>query len=191
MERKALLLLACVLLATGALAKPKAPQWPEAPFKSAVAVAKLSAAPNKTSSGKGYLNLFLVRPDVGPSYFNLILEGSMKGVTMAHIHVANASANNPIRLGLFPKVTAPKIPVLLNPPLTYKGTLNFTAYFNATDIGYWGSAEPLDFLMQLSRGELYVNVHTVANPGGEVQGRFACKDQCMWPVCSAVPGYPC
>ncbi|KAG2453368.1 hypothetical protein HYH02_001592 [Chlamydomonas schloesseri] len=115
----------------------------------------------------------------------------MNGVTMAHIHVANATANNPIRLGLFPKVTAPRTPVLLNPALTYKGTANFTAAFNATDLGYWGSADSGDFLMQLRKGQLYVNVHTAANPGGELQGRFACKEPCAWPLCSVTPGVPC
>lgn len=82
MAPKTLLILACVLVATSSftpcvLAKPKGPKLPKSPPGTVVAVAKLSAAPNKTTSGKGYLNLFLVRPDIGPSYFNLILEGKI------------------------------------------------------------------------------------------------------------------
>ncbi|KAG2453366.1 hypothetical protein HYH02_001590 [Chlamydomonas schloesseri] len=184
-RRVALAALVLVVLCIGAHAKPKGdkskdkkdPKWPDAPSGAIVAATELSAAPNKTTSGKGYA--YLVLPKGGPYQSYIMLGGEMKSVSMAHVHWMNATAKNPIRLGLFPSVTAAGTPVLLNPPLSYKGSATFQRAWNETDIGYWGT-DINTFLTLLKSGALYVNVHTAANPGGEIQGTLKCKSPCMW-----------
>ncbi|PNW75597.1 hypothetical protein CHLRE_12g533150v5 [Chlamydomonas reinhardtii] len=179
----AVALVALCLLATAVHAKPnkgkgkKSPKWPDAPAGAIVAAADLMAAVNKTTDGKGYA--YLVLPKGGPYKSYIMLGGSMKAVSMGHVHWMNATAKNPIRLGLFPSVTAAGTAVLLNPTLTYKGSATFERTWNETDIGYWGT-DITTFLTLLKAEMLYVNVHTAANPGGEIQGTLKCKSPCMW-----------
>ncbi|KAG2438774.1 hypothetical protein HXX76_005316 [Chlamydomonas incerta] len=159
-------------------------EYPRAPPGTLLATAELKAASAVTSNpggitgGKGFTYLMLTKGGPYTSYIKLT--GKLRQVTMAHVHWKNATAKNPIRLGLFPSVTAPGTPVLLNPPFSYnKGEVTFERAWNETDIGYWGTN--LDtFLALLRNGELYVNVHTVTYPGGEIQGTLKCKSPCRF-----------
>ncbi|KAG2453365.1 hypothetical protein HYH02_001589 [Chlamydomonas schloesseri] len=154
-------------------------EYPKAPKGTILATAELKAASGvKSTGGKGYAYLMLVKGGPYTSYIKLT--GKLRQVTMAHVHWMNATAKNPIRLGLFPAVTAPATPVLLNPPFSYnKGEVTFERPWNETDIGYWGVS--LDTFLDLLRNrELYVNVHTVGYPGGEIQGTLKCKSPCRF-----------
>ncbi|PNH06536.1 hypothetical protein TSOC_007088 [Tetrabaena socialis] len=106
--------------------------------------------------------------------------------------VTNASANNPIRLDVLPRLSSAK-PTLLNPPLSYKGNLSFASGFGDGSLRMWDTGMDLTrFVQLLNDGVLFFNVHTAANPAGEISGKFVCKETCAWPVCSAVPGgRPC
>eukprot|EP00198_Chlamydomonas_reinhardtii_P003674 XP_001693010.1 predicted protein [Chlamydomonas reinhardtii] len=171
-------LLALLCLLSGAAAKSSykksskssKSEYPKAPKGAILATAELKAAAGvKSSGGKGYAYLLLEKGGPYTSYIKLT--GKLRKVTMAHVHW---------RLGLFPSITAPRTAVLLNPPFSYnKGEVSFERPWNATDIGYWDTS--LDtFLTLLRDGDLYVNVHTVAYPGGEIQGTLKCKSPCRF-----------
>lgn len=81
------------------------------------------------------------------SYF-----GSYHGLsgspTAAHIHNGPIGVGGPVVVGLSSGVTG-----------AYAGDLDFAAL-------------PADFLQKLEDNQLYVNVHTSANPGGEIRGQL-------------------
>ncbi|MBC7776171.1 MAG: CHRD domain-containing protein [Phycisphaerae bacterium] len=74
--------------------------------------------------------------------------GLSGAATAAHIHNAATGVSGPV-------VT----PLSTGLPNTYVGDLDF-------------SALPADFLQKLKDKLLYVNVHTAANPGGEIRGQL-------------------
>ncbi|PNW75598.1 hypothetical protein CHLRE_12g533201v5 [Chlamydomonas reinhardtii] len=119
-------LLALLCLLSGAAAKSSykksskssKSEYPKAPKGAILATAELKAAAGvKSSGGKGYAYLLLEKGGPYTSYIKLT--GKLRKVTMAHVHWMNATAKNPIRLGLFPSITAPRTAVLLNPPFSY------------------------------------------------------------------------
>ncbi|KAG2453367.1 hypothetical protein HYH02_001591 [Chlamydomonas schloesseri] len=167
-----LALCACV-----AVARKSGPKWPDAPAGAIVAVTDLAPAPKVYSKGKG--RAYLILPKGGPYTSFVEMTGEMANVTMSHVHWSNASAGNPPRLGIFPSLTS-GAPVLLSPPFHFKGSVSFTRAFNSTDLGYWAPGGVDAFVALLKSGALFVNVHTVANPGGELQGALECKSPCMW-----------
>jgi hypothetical protein len=87
---------------------------------------------------------------------------NITAVTAAHIHVGPAGQNGPVAVTLF----APSGPTgTVNGSLT-QGT--FTAANVSANAGV-----SFDALLQLMRtGGAYVNVHTTANPPGEIRGQI-------------------
>lgn len=80
------------------------------------------------------------------------------GVNASHIHLGDASTNGAIIINLFVPTTATG---------AVNGTLVTGTITNATN-----SAVSLDSLRVLFKnGKSYVNVHTNANPGGEIRGQ--------------------
>lgn len=101
-----------------------------------------------TSTGRGTAALTL--SDAGAA-FHLTLEGLTGPVTAAHFHRGAAGVNGPI-------------------------VRTITGDFSGnTASGLWapGDSEPLtpELLRDLLRGNLYFNIHTAANPAGEVRGQ--------------------
>ena len=85
----------------------------------------------------------------------------LTGATMSHIHVGVADSAGPIAVGLFATTT---------PTGTLTGTLA-SGTFAAGDIQLTGVS--MDSLLALMRlGRTYVNVHTVANPSGEIRAQI-------------------
>jgi mono/diheme cytochrome c family protein len=82
---------------------------------------------------------------------DLLLHANVTGVddaTVAHIHQAYAGSNGPVIV-----------------PLTK----------DTADVTHWSASGiqlTADQLASLARGKLYVNVHTPANPGGEIRGQL-------------------
>jgi hypothetical protein len=92
--------------------------------------------------------------------FDLNVSG-VTAVTMAHIHSGAAGANGPIRVNLF---TGPTTGALT-------GTLA-SGTFTAADV------QTITFdalLAELRAGTAYVNVHTTAQPAGEIRGQVALR----------------
>lgn len=93
---------------------------------------------------------------------------NINDVLQAHIHArAAAGANAPVVTFLYPDGPPP---VLI--PGRHTGTLA-TGVITAADlIGPMAGMTMADLLDAIMDGEAYVNVHTVANPGGEVRGQL-------------------
>ncbi|MDH3679446.1 MAG: PQQ-dependent sugar dehydrogenase [Acidimicrobiia bacterium] len=91
------------------------------------------------------------------------------GVTQAHIHLGGPDENGPVVAFLFGFVDPPGVDVprgrLANGTLT------------ADDLIGPLEGQPLSALLaELQAGNAYVNVHTVANAGGEVRGQIQAKE---------------
>ena len=102
---------------------------------------------------------FEVRSD-GSVKYNISVAG-LTGAIMAHIHAGVADSAGPIVVPLF-NATPPTGPIT--------GTLA-SGSFTSTNIQIPGIS--LDSLLTLMRtGRTYVNVHTEANPGGEIRAQI-------------------
>lgn len=89
---------------------------------------------------------------------------NLRQVTAAHIHIGRAGQNGPIVLTLF----GPRAPmdVLTPSVLTNRA-------FTAANLEGSLAGQPLSVLAQnMAAGNTYVNVHTTANPGGEIRGQL-------------------
>ena len=91
------------------------------------------------------------------------LVSSIDSITQAHIHAGDASVAGPIMVFLFGPVTGTRRDV--NGVLTVRdivrGVTAFSSPFTFDDL-----------LTRIRAGTAYVNVHTRANPGGEIRGQI-------------------
>jgi hypothetical protein len=89
---------------------------------------------------------------------------NLSNAVVAHIHVAPAGQNGPVRLNLC-GTGDPQ-------PACTSGTAVLATGTNGTTVGT--PAITFDSLLSAMRtGGAYVNVHTSANPGGEIRGQVA------------------
>jgi len=88
-----------------------------------------------------------------------IIVSSMTGITMAHIHSGAAGVPGPIVVTLFQTST---------PTAAMNGILT-NGSITATNVPTGVTLESLKTL--LLSGNSYVNVHTTANPAGEIRGQ--------------------
>lgn len=88
---------------------------------------------------------------------------AITNATLAHIHAGPTGVNGPPVVTLFTSVPA--------------GAITISATSGPADIGgpYTGNWE--GFVAALKAGDVYVNVHTVANPGGEIRGQVGTVTQ--------------
>ncbi len=107
--------------------------------------------PPTTSTGKGTASLTLTEYGL---VYSITFSGLSGPINAGHFHNAAAGVNGSVFR-----------------------TLTFT---NNTAIGVWKStdAEPLTgaLLRELLAGNIYINVHTAANPGGEIRGQVLSKN---------------
>jgi hypothetical protein len=111
----------------------------------------------------------------GTAVFSLTPDGSaigyrltvahIEGVTQAHIHLAPAGSNGPFVVFLFGPVAAG---TSVNGILA-EGTFTEADLVARPAIGFGGTMEEL--LSAMRGGGAYVNVHTRANPPGEIRGQ--------------------
>ncbi len=85
-------------------------------------------------------------------------------VTQAHIHQGKAGQNGPVVVTLF-KTNAPS--AMTNGLLT-KGTIKSTNLE-----GPLAGKQIKDLISMIKSGDAYVNVHTQANPKGEIRGQLS------------------
>jgi Cu/Zn superoxide dismutase len=100
--------------------------------------------PEVVSDGRG-LGVFHLNQSRTSVSFKILFTGLSSDVTGAHIHNAPAGMNGGVILDLSPFMTGNRIE------------------------GTWEPGPELDALLA---GELYVNVHTINNPGGEIRGQI-------------------
>jgi hypothetical protein len=91
---------------------------------------------------------------------------NIQNVTLAHIHVGTAAVAGPIVVELFNAAGTPR-------SFTSRAVLA-EATFTQADIQAASGITTLDALLTaMAAGTTYVNVHTTANPGGEIRGQIA------------------
>jgi hypothetical protein len=132
------------------------------------AVGELFAAP--ALSGAKERPTPVVSTALGSATFEMLTSSSVRykvdvagitGATMAHIHTAVADSAGPVAVTLFTTAT---------PTGPLAGTLA-SGTFSSANIQLPGIS--LDSLLSLMRrGRTYVNVHTVANPSGEIRAQI-------------------
>jgi hypothetical protein len=86
-------------------------------------------------------------------------------VTAAHIHVGGATVNGPVILFLFDATTDGPF----TSPVT--GTLTAADLIPAGGVNTFAEA-----IANIRAGNTYVNVHTTANPAGEIRGQLIAVD---------------
>lgn len=108
--------------------------------------------------------IFHVSPDGSSVDYKLIV-ANIDNVTVAHIH-QTSTGGRPV-VWLFPSVDARAGQLV---PGRSNGVL-VTGTFEPSDFVGTQSGNTMEqFLAALEAGDLYVNVHTLANPGGEISG---------------------
>ncbi len=119
----------------------------------------------------------VVTPALGVATFEVAADGNsiryrlevsrLVNVQMAHIHVAPPGQNGPVVVWLYPPGPPPQLR-----PGRSDGELAAGTITAANLIGPL-ARQPLGALLERIRlGEAYVNVHTVAYPGGEIRGQI-------------------
>ncbi len=118
--------------------------------------------PNSDAHGK---SVVVFNGDNSELSFKLVVNG-LENPTMAHIHVAPApGADGPPVLWLYPDGPPPQeIPGVFNGMLG-KGTAT-----SADLTGAAGISTLEELRSAIEEGRAYINVHTTANPGGEIRG---------------------
>jgi len=105
----------------------------------------------------------------GTSMDYRLIVANIEDVTMAHLHLAPGGQNGGIVVWLYPEEG--QAPQLI--PGRTDGTL---ATGTITDDDLVGALEGMtldDLVAEIQAGNIYVNVHTVANPGGEIRGQLS------------------
>ncbi len=92
---------------------------------------------------------------------------NIENAMMAHIHLAPAGVNGGVVAWLYPDAPPPQVI-----EGKFSGTLA-TGTITADDLVGDLAGQPLTALVNAIRsGNAYVNVHTTANPGGEIRGQI-------------------
>ena len=122
--------------------------------------------PPVTTEGSGFAKLKLVRD--GTELTFILVVRKLTDVVQAHIHLGPAGVNGEVVAFLLHPGEAP--------PGPFSGLL---ARGSVTEADLVGSlaGQPLSALVdEMKAGNTYVNVHTVAFPGGEIRGQVAVVD---------------
>jgi hypothetical protein len=93
----------------------------------------------------------------------------LENIVVAHIHCGAAGVNGPVVADLF----VPAAPVTKNGLLAHGVITNADVIPRVGNPACPGDVENFDDLLaQIRAGNAYVNVHTTANPGGEIRGQL-------------------
>ncbi|HSJ35708.1 MAG TPA: CHRD domain-containing protein [Acidimicrobiia bacterium] len=116
--------------------------------------------PAVDSQGRGQVILEVERGGEAISY--KLIASNIDDVVQAHIHLGGPDVNGPVVAFLFGPVTG-----VDNNGVLSRGTIT------ASDlVGPLAGASLDDLLAEMKSGDAYVNVHTIANPGGEIRGQI-------------------
>lgn len=96
-----------------------------------------------------------------------LIVANIENVLMAHIHLGPPGCNCPVVVWLYPDAPPPQLI-----PGRSQGVLA-TGVITADDLVGDLAGQSLDDLVAaIQAGNTYVNVHTSANPGGEIRGQI-------------------
>lgn len=164
------LALACAALAAGCADRPQArtPDIVLPVFVSSHASQNFGAepygggeVPPTDSQGRGSA-IFHLSDDGTTLHYKLIV-ANIEHVTQSHIHLAPVGVNGPIVVFLFGFVPAG---VTENGVLA-EGDIHQSNLIPRPAIGFGGTMAEL--VSKMRSGGAYVNVHTIAHPGGEIR----------------------
>jgi hypothetical protein len=110
---------------------------------------------NATGTGE-----FVLNEDGDELSYNIEVE-DLEGVLMAHIHQGGANENGPIGVWLYNSS---------EPSGEISGELSSGTITAEDLVGPWQGQNVSDLADAIRSGQAYVNVHTEANPGGELRG---------------------
>ncbi|MBI4541226.1 MAG: CHRD domain-containing protein [Gemmatimonadetes bacterium] len=141
-------------------AGPAGPTGPAATFENFNAtLSGANEVPAVTTSATGTARLSLV----GPTLLYRIDVASITGVTASHIHgPAPAGVNTGVRVNLCGAGSAPACATGTVTGVLVTGTVTSVSGISFDSV-----------LVLMRSGNAYVNVHTSANPGGEIRGQVA------------------
>jgi hypothetical protein len=149
-----------VVVAAVAAAPPQQPRNFVAPLSGDEEV------PAVATNARG-VAIFQLSPD-GTQLSYRLIASNIDNILQAHIHARGAAGvNAPVVAFLYPD----------NPPAVlipgrHDGTLATGTITSADLIGPLAGMTLVDLLDAISDGDAYVNVHTTANPGGEIRGQL-------------------
>jgi len=103
--------------------------------------------PSGTSTAKGIANI-KISPTLDTVKIEVVFDGLTSTPTGAHIHTGAVGVNGPVFLNLIPGLSGNRI----------------NGLFTGTNI-------PATFIQNLIVGNFYINLHTAANPNGEIRGQ--------------------
>jgi len=103
--------------------------------------------PSGTSTAKGIANI-KISPTLDTVKIEVVFDGLTSTPTGAHIHTGALGVNGPVFLNLIPGLSGNRI----------------NGLFTGTNI-------PATFIQNLIVGNFYINLHTAANPNGEIRGQ--------------------
>lgn len=109
--------------------------------------------PSVTTTAKGTGAYTLTRAGLG---FNISVNGLSGAITGAHFHFGGSGVSGPVVRDLGTSINGNNI------------------------VGYWRTNDPSplndSLLTALLNGRIYLNVHTAANPGGEIRGQVLVRE---------------
>lgn len=117
---------------------------PEEDKAMAVVINGANEVPAVMTNATG-LGFFMLQKHQGKLHFNIVAEGLSGAITGAHLHKAVAGANGPVVQDLSTFIMGERI---------------------------MGSVDPSAYLSTLTGDSLYINIHTAANPNGEIRGQL-------------------
>ena len=127
-------------------------------------VAKLTGgdeAPTAVNSGAFGTATVTVDPGSGEITYTIRVWNLPTGVVAAHFHVGAEKTPGPVIINI-------PVPALSSNDFTITGTTNVAEFTARPDQGIRSSADALQAIL----GEnTYINVHSQANPGGEIRGQ--------------------
>lgn len=155
--RRRLVVLLAVLSLIGVSALPATAKGHSTNFRTHLSGSNEVPAVDTNAQGQA---IFKFSDELDSLHYKLIV-ANIDDVVAAHIHCAPAGTNGPVGVTLF-----------TGGPVTLDGTLaqaSVDAPDAATPCG-WENLE--DVREAMLAGDAYVNVHTVANPAGEIRGQI-------------------
>ncbi len=154
-QRLALLLLA-VFLALGVMLTPATLLAQETTYS-----ASLSGSDHTPPITTDATGTFAATVDLATGAISYTLTvPSITAATAAHIHVGAADESGPVVVPLFAAADGSV------------DSIDVSSTAGAADLVGPFAGDPLGFVTALLAGNLYVNVHTMANPPGEIRGQI-------------------
>ena len=140
-----------------ALVGGTAASYAQAPTEFGAVLSGANEVPPVETTAQG---LFEASVDLTAASVTFTLSADAAGITQAHIHAGGPEENGPIVAFLFGPADPPV------DGMSASGTLT------AADLVGPFASDPIGFAQAVLAGGTYVNVHTLANQGGEVRGQI-------------------